>query len=165
MWLASLPVAFGAEAQKELSEVASVPFGTSREKTLDILSTRFGMSMPRSLQKPSELYFTGGEFAGIAVGGWWFRYAAGQLYEVSITFETKDPLRTLDKVAALLSEKYGTPTEASRSYSFPYNIPFKSLDDAKIKEAFKPKGGLSLSMEVNERLDRAFLSASCWGLR
>ena len=62
-----------------ISEVAAVPFGSSREQTVERLTNRFGMTMTPSLQKPSELYFTGGEFAGVAVSSWWFRFASNKL--------------------------------------------------------------------------------------
>ncbi len=124
-------------AQTALSEVASVPFGSTREQTLELLNKRFGMTMPPSLQKPSELYFTGGEFAGSVVDSWWFRFATNKLYEVHLTLDTKDPFATLDQLAGLMAQKYGAPTAGERSYSFPYNIPFRALDDAKIKQAFK----------------------------
>ena len=121
--------------QTALTEVASVPFGASREQTVELLGKRFGMQT--SIQKPSELSFTGGEFAGMVVSRWWYRFATNKLYEIHLTFDTNEPFITFEGVARLLAQKYGPPNSTDRSYDFPYNVPFRTLDDSKIKEAFK----------------------------
>ena len=142
--IASAQHVSGEEPQTKLTEIASVPFGSSLEQTVQLLNTYalnkgLKMKVPTTLQKGNQLVVSGGEFAGLDVDLWVFSFARNKLFYVTIGFESKDALGTLDTVVKLVSKKYGPATIISRKYSFPYNVPFRSLDDSTITEAFKKK--------------------------
>ena len=134
----------GEEPQRKLTEVATVPFGSSLRQTVQLLNgyalkKELKMNVPTTLQKGNQLVVSGGEFAGLDVQLWFFSFARDKLHYVTIGFESKDVFATLDTVSALIAKKYGPATTATREYSFPYNVPFRNLDDAAVKEAFKKK--------------------------